>query len=138
MFEVVQHAAPDRATVLILGESRHGQGAHRPGAARELPRRDRPVRQGELRRAPETLLESELFGHEKGAFTGANGRSEGRFELADGGTLFLDEIGEITPAIQVEAPARPAGARVRAGRRDETVKVDVRLVAATNRDWPRR
>ena len=84
---------------------------------------------------PEELFESELFGHERGAFTGALKDRAGRFELADGGTLFLDEIGDIPLRAAGQAPARPAGARVRARRRHErTRKVDVRIVAATNRD----
>ena len=82
----------------------------------------------------ESLLESELFGHEKGSFTGAIGRREGRFEQADGGTLFLDEVSEIPLIGAGQAAALPAGARVRARRRQRDAAVDVRIVAATNRD----
>jgi two-component system NtrC family response regulator/two-component system response regulator HydG len=84
-------------------------------------------------RAP-TVLESELFGHEKGAFTGATERRRGRFELADGGTLFLDEIGEISPALQVKILRVLEERKFERVGGTETIHVDVRLVAATNRD----
>ena len=124
--------------MLILGESGTGKELVAQALHEESPRADKPFVKVNCAALPETLLESELFGHEKGAFTGAIGRKEGRFELADGGTLFLDEIGEISPGAPGQAAARPAGARVRAGRRRRsTLKVDVRLVAATNRDLGR-
>ena len=83
---------------------------------------------------PETLLESELFGHEKGAFTGAEARKQGRFELADGGTLFLDEIGELSLATQVKLLRVLQEREFERVGGTETVKVDVRLIAATNKD----
>ena len=82
----------------------------------------------------ETLLESELFGHERGAFTGAAGRRDGRFQQADGGTLFLDEIGEISPAVQVKLLRFLQEREFERVGGNETIKVDVRVVAATNRD----
>jgi two-component system NtrC family response regulator/two-component system response regulator HydG len=134
VFDVVKRAAPTRATVLILGESGTGKELVAQALHEESPRASKPFIKVNCAALSETLLESELFGHEKGAFTGAVGLKEGRFELADGGTLFLDEIGEISPALQVKLLRvlqqrefeRVGGTR--------TLKVDVRLVAATNRD----
>ena len=98
----MKRAAPTRATVLILGESGTGKELIAQALHEESPRADKPFIKVNCAALSETLLESELFGHEKGAFTGAIGRKEGRFELADGGTLFLDEIGDISPALQVK------------------------------------
>ena len=96
--------------------------------------RERAVHQGQLRGAPESVLESELFGHEKGAFTGAINARKGRFELADRGTLFLDEIGEISPAFQAKLlRVLQEGEFERVGG-NKTIKVNVRLVAATNKN----
>jgi len=95
---VVKRAAPTRATVLILGESGTGKELIAQAIHEESPRRDKHFVKVNCAALSETLLESELFGHEKGSFTGAIGRREGRFELADGGTLFLDEIGDISLA----------------------------------------
>ena len=134
VYEVVKRAAPTRATVLILGESGTGKELIAQALHEESPRRDRPFIKVSCAALSETLLESELFGHEKGAFTGAIGRREGRFELADGGTLFLDEIGDISPALQIKllrVLQEKEFERVGGG---STLKVDVRLVAATNRD----
>ena len=97
-----------------------------------------PGRQGarghQLAALPETLLESELFGHEKGAFTGARRRKRACFELADGGTLFLDEIGEMPPPLAGQAAARARGRLDAPRRRQQRTRVNVRLLAATNRD----
>ncbi len=134
VFDVVKRAAPTKATVLILGESGTGKELVAQAIHEESPRKDKAFIKVNCAALSESLLESELFGHEKGSFTGAVGRREGRFELADGGTLFLDEIGEITPTLQIKL------LRVLQTREFErvggitTVKVDVRLVAATNRD----
>ena len=86
---------------------------------------------------PDTLLESELFGYEKGAFTGANGRKEGRFELANGGTLFLDEIGEISPAVQVKLLRVLQDGKFERLGGTRTIDADVRILAATNKDLHR-
>jgi len=132
--DVVKRAAPTKATVLVLGESGTGKELIAQAIHEQSPRRDKPFVKVSCAALSETLLESELFGHERGAFTGAVGRKEGRFELADGGTLFLDEIGEISPAVQVKL------LRVLQSREFErvggtvTLRVDVRIVAATNRD----
>ena len=132
--EMVHQVAPSTANVLLMGESGTGKelfaraihaGSNRAGAAFIA------VNCAAL---PETLLEAELFGHEKGAFTGATARRQGRFELADGGTLFLDEIGETSPQVQVKLlRVLQEGEFERVGG-SRTVGVDVRIVAATNKD----
>jgi DNA-binding NtrC family response regulator len=134
VFDVVKRAAPTRATVLILGESGTGKELIAQALHEESPRRDRPFIKVNCAALSETLLESELFGHEKGAFTGALGRKEGRFELADGGTLFLDEIGDISPALQIKLLRVLQQKEFERVGGTQTIKVDVRLVAATNRD----
>jgi DNA-binding NtrC family response regulator len=134
VFDVVKRAAPTRATVLILGESGTGKELIAQALHEESPRRDRPFIKVNCAALSETLLESELFGHEKGAFTGAVGRKEGRFELADGGTLFLDEIGDISPALQIKLLRVLQLREFERVGGTQTLKVDVRLVAATNRD----
>jgi two-component system, NtrC family, response regulator len=134
VFEVVKKAAPTKATVLILGESGTGKELIAQAVHEESPRRNQPFIKVSCAALSETLLESELFGHERGSFTGAVGRREGRFELADGGTLFLDEIGEIPPAIQVKLLRALQQREFERVGGTETLKVDVRVVAATNRD----
>ena len=134
VFEVVRKAAPTKATVLILGESGTGKELIAQALHEESPRRDKPFVKVRCAALSETLLESELFGHERGSFTGAIGRKEGRFELADGGTIFLDEIGEIPPSTQVKLlRVLQQGEFERVGG-TEALKVDVRVIAATNRD----
>ena len=131
---LVERIARSKATVLIRGES--GTGKERVAALlhRCSDRREKPFVKVNCAALPEALMESELFGHEQGAFTGAGRRREGRFELADGGTLFLDEIGETTPAMQSKLlRVLQEGEFQRVGG-TKTVRVDVRVVAATNRD----
>ncbi|HET7752412.1 MAG TPA: sigma-54 dependent transcriptional regulator [Anaeromyxobacteraceae bacterium] len=134
VYEVVKRAAPTRATVLILGESGTGKELIAQALHEESPRSDKPFIKVNCAALSETLLESELFGHEKGSFTGALGRKEGRFELADGGTLFLDEIGDISPSIQIKLLRVLQQKEFERVGGTQTLKVDVRLVAATNRD----
>src|SRR5271167_3444184 len=133
VIDVATQAAPSQATVLLLGES----GTGKELLARYIHERSARVRAPfvavNCAAIPETILESELFGHEKGAFTGATGKKDGRFAKADGGTLFLDEIGELSPGVQVkllrvlqEGEYEPLGGN--------TTKAHVRIVAATNRD----
>ena len=134
VFDTIRQVAPSRATVLIQGESGTGkelvaQAIHRMSAQARGP--FVPVHCAAL---ANNLLESELFGHEKGAFTGAAERRRGRFELADGGTLFLDEIGEIDPSIQVKILRVLEERKFERVGGQETIDVDVRLIAATNRD----
>lgn len=134
LLDEVAQIADSRATVLVTGESGTGKEVIARRIHELSPRSDRPFVAVSCAALPETLLESELFGYEKGAFTGANGAKAGRFEQADGGTLFLDEIGEIPLPIQVKL------LRVLQEREFERLgatrptKVDVRLVTATNRD----
>jgi DNA-binding NtrC family response regulator len=134
VFEVVQQVAPTRASVLITGESGVGKEVVADTIHTLSPRKDGPFVKVHCAALTESLLESELFGHERGAFTGAVGRRRGRFELADGGTIFLDEIGEISQTIQVKL-LRVLQERTfeRVGG-EETISSDVRVVAATNRD----
>jgi two-component system NtrC family response regulator/two-component system response regulator HydG len=134
VYEVVKRAAPTRATVLILGESGTGKELIAQALHEESPRSDKPFIKVNCAALSETLLESELFGHEKGSFTGALGRKEGRFELADGGTLFLDEIGDISPSTQIKLLRVLQQKEFERVGGTQTIKVDVRLVAATNRD----
>jgi two-component system response regulator AtoC len=134
IFEVVQQVAPTRATVLITGESGTGKELIAKAVHKLSPRAKQPFVTVHCAALAPTLLESELFGHERGAFTGAHERRIGRFELAQGGTLFLDEIGEIDPTIQVKL-LRFLGERTfeRVGS-NKTLSADVRLVAATNKN----
>ncbi len=134
VFDTVRQVAPSRATVLILGESGTGKELVAHALHQLSPRNKSPFIAVHCAALSTTLLESELFGHEKGAFTGAAERRRGRFELADGGTLFLDEIGEIDPALQVKILRVLEERRFERVGGSETIDVDVRLVAATNRD----
>mgnify|MGYP001766892840 CR=1 FL=1 len=134
VFETIRQAAPTRATVLIQGESGTGKELVARALHQCSPRAQGPFIPVHCAALAPTLLESELFGHEKGAFTGAVERRRGRFELADGGTLFLDEIGEIDPALQVKILRVLEERKFERVGGTETVSVDVRLVAATNRD----
>jgi len=130
----ITKVAPTRAAVLLRGESGTGKELFAAAIHRLSNRRDKPMVKLNCAALSENLLESELFGHEKGAFTGAIERKKGRFELADGGTLFLDEIGEISPAFQVKLlRALQEGEFERVGG-SQTIRVDVRVVTATNRD----
>ncbi len=131
---LVERVAPTPATVLILGESGTGKELVARSVHLKSPRSELPFIKINCAAIPENLLESELFGHEKGAFTGAATRKPGRFELADGGTLFLDEIGEMPLSAQPKLlRALQEGCFYRVGG-TRTVNVDVRLIAASNRD----
>jgi DNA-binding NtrC family response regulator len=133
VFSLIRRVAPSKATVLISGESGTGKELVARGIHASSPRHDAPFVALNCAALPETLIESELFGHEKGAFTGAAERRLGRIELAHGGTLFLDEIGELPPAMQAKLLRVLEDSRVqRLGGKGE-VEVDVRILAATNR-----
>jgi DNA-binding NtrC family response regulator len=134
VFDVVKRSAPTRATVLVLGESGTGKELIAQAVHEESIRRDKPFVKVNCAALTESLLESELFGHEKGSFTGAVGKREGRFELADGGTLFLDEIGDISPGMQVKLLRVLQQHEFERVGGTTTIKVDVRLVAATNKN----
>ena len=132
VYQVVEQAAPTSASVLIWGESGTGKELVAQTIHQLSPRAQMPFVPINCAAIPETLLESEIFGHEKGAFTGASDRREGCFELADRGTLFLDEIAEMTPATQVKLLRVLQERKFRrlGGRNEQTV--DVRVIAATN------
>jgi two-component system response regulator HydG len=131
---LVERVAPSRAAVLVRGESGTGKERIATMVHRRSDRAHGPLVKLNCAAVPESLLESELFGHEAGAFTGAAKRREGRFEQADGGTLFLDEVGEMSPAMQSKLlRVLQEGEFERVGG-STTVRVDVRIVAATNRD----
>ncbi|HEX8545080.1 MAG TPA: nif-specific transcriptional activator NifA [Pseudomonas sp.] len=134
IFDQVRRVAKWDSTVLILGESGTGKELIASAIHYNSPRAHHPLVKLNCAALPETLLESELFGHEKGAFTGAVKQRKGRFEQADGGTLFLDEIGEISPMFQAKLlRVLQEGELERVGG-NQTVRVNVRIVAATNRD----
>jgi two-component system NtrC family response regulator len=134
IFSLIEKVAPTKATALITGESGSGKELIARAIHYNSPRRNKPFIAVSCAALTETLLESELFGHEKGAFTGAIAMKKGRFELADGGTLFLDEIGEIPIPVQVKLLRvledmtfeRVGGTRL--------IEVDIRLITATNKD----
>jgi two-component system response regulator HydG len=134
VLEQIRKVAATDATVLVLGESGTGKELVARAVHDASARREQPFVSVSCAAIPETLLESELFGHEKGAFTGAVKRKLGRFELADGGTLFLDEVGEIPPSVQVKLLRVLQERSFERVGGEETVAVDVRLVSATNRD----
>jgi two-component system NtrC family response regulator len=137
MRQRVRRIAETEFTALILGESGVGKELVAQAIARLSPRRDRPFVVVNCAAIPETLLESELFGHEKGSFTGAHAQKKGKFELADSGTLFLDEIGDLSQGLQAKllrflqehTVERVGGTRL--------IQLDVRVIAATNRDLER-
>jgi len=132
VLEIVAQVAPSSATVLIQGESGTGKEVIAQAIHDLSPRANHPFIKVSCAALPETLLEAELFGYERGAFTGAIARKEGRFELANGGTLFLDEIGEVSPTVQVKLlRVLQVGEFERLGG-TKTIRADVRLVAATN------
>ncbi|MBW1979874.1 MAG: sigma 54-interacting transcriptional regulator [Deltaproteobacteria bacterium] len=134
VYDIIEKVGQTRATVLITGESGTGKELIARAIHFNSPRKDKPFISINCSALPETLLESELFGHERGAFTGAYTQRKGRFELAHGGTLFLDEVGEMTKALQVKllrvlqemSFERVGGTR--------TLRVDVRILAASNRN----
>ena len=138
LMQVVRQVAPTKASVLVTGESGVGKELVADALHRFSDRSGRPLVKVHCAALAETLLESELFGHEKGAFTGAIGRKRGRFELANTGTIFLDEIGEINQAVQVKIlRVLQEKAFERVGSED-TLQVNVRVVSATNRDLRQR
>ncbi len=136
LFSQIAKVAPTRTRVLITGESGTGKELIARAIHRESPLRDRPFVKVNCAAIPPDLIESELFGHERGAFTGAAARKKGLFELADGGTIFLDEIGDMAlPAQAKVLRVLQSGELSRVGS-EGTLKVDVRVLAATNRDLP--
>ena len=134
IYQMIQKVAGSKASVLITGESGVGKELVAHAIHNLSPRKNNPLVIVNCSALSESLLESELFGHEKGAFTGAAARKRGRFELANGGTIFLDEIGEINQSIQVKILRVLQDKRFERVGGEETLEVDVRVIAATNRD----
>jgi DNA-binding NtrC family response regulator len=134
VFDLARTAAKSNSTVLILGESGTGKEVLAKAIHAESPRREGPFVGVSCAALTESLLESELFGHEKGAFTGAVGSARGKFELAAGGSLFLDEIGDISPKLQLDLLRVLDAREFRRVGGSQLIKTDVRIIAATNRD----
>lgn len=134
IIESLEQIAPTDASVLILGESGVGKEIIASSIHENSHRSTGPFIKVHCASLPETLLESELFGHEKGAFTGATLRRKGRFERANGGTLFLDEVGEISPSVQVKLLRVLQEREFERVGGDETIQTDIRIIAATNKN----
>ena len=134
LLEMISYVAPTEATVLIYGESGTGKELVAEALHENSERHSRPFIKVNCAALAEGLLESELFGHEKGAFTGAEKQREGKFVQADGGTLFLDEIGETSQAMQVKLLRVLQEQELQRVGGEETIRVDVRIIAATNRN----
>jgi two-component system response regulator HydG len=134
LFETIALVAPSEATVLILGESGTGKELIANAIHENSPRRERPFIKVNCAALPETLLESELFGHEKGAFTGALAKKQGRFQLAHKGSIFLDEIGEMAPTTQSKILRVLQEREFESLGSTHTVKVDTRVIVATNKN----
>jgi len=134
IYKLIEDIAPTDATVLIQGESGTGKELVARAIHQKGPRRDKPFIVINCSAYPATLLESELFGHERGAFTGAIRQKTGRFEQAHGGTVFLDEIGEISPSAQIKLLRVLQTQRFERLGGEETLDVDIRILAATNKD----
>lgn len=134
LVNMVGRVAYSRATVLLQGESGTGKELFARLIHMSSPRSDGPMIVVNCSALPETLLESELFGHEKGAFTGATARRIGRFEEADGGTLFIDEIGELSPSVQVKLLRFLQEREFQRLGGNQTIRSDLRIISATNRD----
>jgi DNA-binding NtrC family response regulator len=134
VYRVARQVAASRATVLITGESGTGKGELARAIHALSPRAKAPFVSLHCAAIPETLLESEMFGHERGSFTGADKRRIGKFEQASGGTLFLDEIGDISPLVQTKLLRVLQERTLERVGGNETIAVDVRVIAATNRD----
>ena len=136
VFRLVEQVAPSQASILITGESGTGKELIAQAVHQRSPRRDAAFVKVSCAALPETLLESELFGHERGAFTGALSRRAGRFEIAAGGTIFLDEIGDIPLGMQVKLLRFLQERQFERLGGNRTLTVDVRVICATHRDLP--
>ncbi|MFQ5876649.1 MAG: sigma-54-dependent transcriptional regulator [Acidobacteriota bacterium] len=136
VFRLIEQVAPSQASILITGESGTGKELIAQAIHQRSPRRDAPFVKVSCAALPETLLESELFGHERGSFTGALARRAGRFEIAAGGTIFLDEIGDIPASMQVKLLRFLQERQFERLGGNQTLTVDVRVITATHRDLP--
>jgi two-component system NtrC family response regulator/two-component system response regulator HydG len=137
-FKTVRQVAPSSSSVLLLGESGTGKELFAQALHQNSPRKSKPFIKVACAALPETLLESELFGHEKGSFTGALYARAGRFEMADGGTLFLDEIGDISTTVQIKLLRFLEEREFERVGGNRTYKVDVRIVCASHRDLKKK
>jgi two-component system nitrogen regulation response regulator NtrX len=137
LFQQIQRTAPTQARVLILGENGTGKELIARALHRHSPRKSKPFVRVNCAAIPRELFESELFGHERGAFTGATSRRRGKFVRADGGTLFLDEVGEMPAELQAKLLRTLESGELEPVGADREVRVDVRVLAATNRDLER-
>jgi DNA-binding NtrC family response regulator len=138
IIELIKTVAPTNATVLIIGKTGTGKEVIARAVHHQSPRRNKPFIATSCAALPESLLESELFGHEKGAFTGAVERKKGKFEAGDKGTLFLDEIGEINANTQIHLLRALEEKKITRVGGNEEINVDVRVIAATNRNLKSR
>ncbi len=136
VFEMAERVAPTDATVLITGESGTGKDLLAQEMHRRSPRADGPFVAVNCAALPENLIESELFGYEKGAFTGAANQKKGKFELASGGTIFLDEIGDMNPVTQAKVLRVLENRTIERLGGSQSISVDVRVISATHRDLP--
>jgi len=134
IIELIKTVAPTNATILIIGKTGTGKEVIARAIHHQSPRRNRPFIATSCAALPESLLESELFGHEKGSFTGAVERKKGKFEAGDKGTLFLDEIGEINANTQIHLLRALEEKKITRVGSNEEINVDVRIIAATNRN----
>jgi Nif-specific regulatory protein len=132
--ELVRKVAQTDITVLITGESGTGKSLIAKAIHFASPRKSKPIITINCSAIPESLLEAELFGYEKGAFTGAYARKKGKFELANGGTLFLDEIGDMPLSIQPKILRAIQDKEIERLGGEKTIKVDVRIICATNKN----
>ena len=137
VFRFVERVASSDISILICGESGTGKEVVAHAIHQQSQRRDKPFVVVNCGAIPENLLESELFGHERGSFTGAHAQKRGKFELANGGTLFLDEIGELVPALQVKLLRFLQDRKIERVGGAALIELDVRIIAATNRDLER-
>jgi Nif-specific regulatory protein len=133
LYDLIAQVAPSDTSVLIRGESGTGKEMVAQAVHYSSPRSEKPFIKVNCAALPETVIESELFGHEKGAFTGAIATRKGRFEMADTGTIFLDEIGDLSPAMQVKLLRVLQEREIERVGGNRTIKIDVRVIAATNR-----
>ncbi|RJP67576.1 MAG: sigma-54-dependent Fis family transcriptional regulator [Candidatus Abyssobacteria bacterium SURF_17] len=134
VYNKIREIAPTRTTVLLIGKTGTGKALAASAIHANSPRRDCPFVKLNCAALAESVIESELFGHERGAFTGAHRTRKGRFEIADGGTLFIDEVSEISPSTQVKLLRFLEERQLERLGGNDTIEVDVRLIAATNRD----
>jgi two-component system response regulator PilR (NtrC family) len=137
IFELIERVAGTNSTIMISGESGTGKELIARAIHYNSPRREKPFVSINCGALPHELLESELFGHMKGSFTGASANKKGLFEVADGGTLFLDEIGETSPAMQIKLLRVLQERKIRRVGGTEEIEVDVRVITATNQDLER-